>query len=155
MNTVYVYLSRFVLMLCLAWYGIFATADVGDAKGALGMQICANGMVDPVRIDTYDSPEVTSGDSCPCPCTGVCRVAGMMPRVPFVERITRSYQVQRDFDISEATGTRISNFRPLPRAPPAPSSSMMTPYDVIACDYSSMGHFMHGKGRLLQKDPSA
>ncbi|MCQ0093149.1 hypothetical protein [Roseovarius sp. M141] len=153
MKTAYARIPRMLLVLCLIWYGPFAMAGTGYANGMLTMEICANGAVETVRIDTGGTSEEPTDDCCVC--VGCCHIAGDEPREPRVMRVLHTHEMPLNFTLSGTSLTRISIIRPLPRAPPLAHIAIMTTQDVIEPDHSDTGQVMHCNGRPLSKDADA
>ncbi len=153
MKTAYSHFSRMLLVLCLAWYGPFAMAGTGYANGTLTMEICANGVAQTVRVDIGSAPAESAPDCCDC--IGCGLIAGGEPQVRDARRVVHAFDMPLSFNLSGTSLARISNIRPMPRAPPLAHTAMMTTPEMIACDHPGPGQVMHGNGRPLSKDADA
>ncbi len=153
MKTAYSHFSRMLLVLCLVWYGPFAMAGTGYADGMLTMEICANGMAQTVRVDIGGAPMESAPDCCDC--IGCGLIAGGEPQVRDAQRVAHAFDMPLSFNLSGTSPTRISNIRPLPRAPPLARLAILTIPDVIEPDHSDPGQYMHSNGRPLSKDADA
>ncbi len=153
MNTAYAHISRLLLVLCLTWYGPFAMAGMGYADGMLTMEICANGAVETVRTDGGGAPAQSASECCAC--IGCCHIAATEPQMPGAAHILRTSYMPHSFNLSGTSLIRISNIRPMPRAPPLAHIAIMTTHDVIESDHSGQGQYMHSNGQPLSKDPGA
>lgn len=153
MKTAYAQICRIILVLCLVWYGPVAMAGAGNANNMLTMEICANGAVQTVRVDAGSTPENTTYECCDCMGCGL--VAANDPQVPGLTPGLRSHNLRLSPTLRGTSLTRISNIRPMPRAPPLARIAQLTPHDVIAPDHSDPGQDMHSNGRPLSKDADA
>ena len=153
MKFAYAHFCRIILALCLTWYSPIAMAGTGYANGMLTMEICANGVAETVRVDIGGAPADAPNECCECMGCGL--VAANEPPMPGAAQILRTYDMPLSANLSGTSLTRISNIRPMPRAPPLARIAKLTIQDVITFDHSGPGQYMHSNGRPLSKDADA
>ncbi|HEY9038075.1 MAG TPA: hypothetical protein VIN05_03935 [Roseovarius sp.] len=142
-----------LLVLCLVWYGPLAMAGTGSANGLMTMEICVNGAAQTVQVDMGGAPVEPAGNCCDC--IGCSLISGGEPQLTDAQRVLHAFDMTLDFNLSGTSLARISNIRPLPRAPPLARTAILTTQDVIESDHSDPGQYMHSNGRPLPKDADA
>lgn len=144
MKNVFSYLSRMLLILCLALYGAMAGAGKGEA-GIL-MEICSDGAIKTVLVDSEGANTKQSHDCGDCL---MCTLGtNGKPNEFFGIALTFSMQeIENKHIISKISVIQKRNFRPIPRGPPGYTFSNLIVAGVATIDLQ-----MYSVGRPSLKD---